>query len=278
MTLSQNMQALTGQIQNAALTVGHAVIHMQGSYQTSGPTTAINLKVSGQSLSIDELEAFLPSVGVHLPTGSRLQGGTLTANLDITGSTANPIISGPIHLQNTNLAGFDLGSKLSAVTALTGAKTGSMTAIRSLSTNIRVADGNVRTDNVAIDVPALGTATGAGTVASSGALNYNLILKLTGLLGSGRPGSSPGIGGIAGQLIGLIPSGGAGGAGGFALSALRNGIPVSISGTTANPIFTPNLSGAVKSGASSLTSPSQNKQNQSNPLGDILGGLLGGKH
>ncbi|HEU4636110.1 MAG TPA: AsmA family protein, partial [Edaphobacter sp.] len=253
-TLSQNMQALTGQIQSAALTVGNAVINMQGTYQTSGPTTAINLKVSGQSLSIDELQAFLPSVGVHLPTGSRLQGGTLTANLDVTGSTANPIISGPIRLQNTNLAGFDLGSKLSAVTALTGAKTGSMTAIRSLSANIRVADGNVRTDNVALDIPSLGTATGAGTVASSGALNYNLILKLTGLLGTGKPDSAPGIGGIAGQLMGLIPNGGAaGGAGGFALSALRNGIPVAITGTTANPTFTPNLSGAVKSGATSFT-------------------------
>lgn len=278
-TLSQNMQALTGQIQNAALTVGNAVIDMQGTYQTSGPTTAINLKVSGQALSIDELEAFLPSVGVHLPTGSRLQGGTLTANLDVTGSTANPIISGPIRLQNTNLTGFDLGSKLSAVTALTGAKTGSMTAIRSLSANIRVADGNVRTDNVALDVPALGTATGAGTVASSGALNYNLILKLTGLLGSGKPGSAPGIGGIAGQLMGLIPNGGAaGGAGGFALGALRNGVPISITGTTANPTFTPNLSGAVKSGASSFTAPARDKQNQSDPLGNILGGLLNGKH
>lgn len=277
-TLSQNMQALTGRIQSAALTVGNAVINMQGTYQTSGPTTAINLKVSGQSLSIDELEAFLPSVGVHLPTGSRLQGGSLTATLDVTGSTANPIISGPIRLQNTNLVGFDLGSKLSAVTALTGAKTGSMTAVRSLSADIRVADGNVRTDNVALDVPALGTATGAGTIASSGALNYNLILKLTGLLGSGKPGSTPGVGGIAGELMGLIPNGGvAGGAGGLALSALRNGVPVSISGTTANPIFTPNLSGAVKGGASSITAPNQKKQNQSDPLGNILGGLLNGK-
>jgi AsmA protein len=278
-TISQNMQALTGQIESGALTVGNAVINTQGTYQTSGPTTAINLKVSGQSLSIDELQAFLPSVGVHLPTGSRLQGGTLTANLDVTGSTANPIISGPIRLQNTNLAGFDLGSKLSTLTALTGAKTGSMTAIRSLSTNIRVADGNVRTENVALDVPALGTATGAGTVAASGALNYNLNLKLTGLLGSGKPGSAPGMGGIAGQLMGLIPSGGAsGGAGGFALSALRNGVPVSITGTTANPVFTPNLSGAVKSGASSFADPNQKKQNQSDPLGNILGGLLNGKH
>jgi|GEM_PF-230418 len=275
MAIVQNMQALTGQIQSATITIGKAAINIAGTYQTSGPTTAVNLKVNGQSLPIDEIQDFLPSVGVHLPSGSRLQGGTLTANLDVTGSTSDPIISGPIRLDNTNLAGFDLGSKLSTVTALTGAKTGSVTSIRSLSTNVRVAGGNVRTDNLSLDVPALGTATGAGTVAASGALNYNVILKLTGLVG-GKAGGAPGIGGIAGQLMGMIPNGGAAGAvGNIATSALRNGIPVAIGGTTANPTFAPNLSGAMSSGAGALTgnkaAPNQNKQN---PLGNVLGGLL----
>jgi AsmA protein len=282
MAVVQNMQAMTGQISSGTVTIGRAAISINGTYQTSGPTTAVNLKVSGNSLSIDELQAFLPSVGVHLPTGSRLQGGTLTADLNVTGSTANPVISGPIRLNNTNLAGFDLGSKLSSITALTGGKpsTGSGTAVRSLSTNIRVDNGNVRTDNLALDVPALGTATGAGTVAASGALNYNVILKLTGLLGGGKGGSAAGVGGIAGQLMGMIPNSGAAGAagaiGGVATSALRNGVPVAIGGTTSNPTFAPNLSGAMKSGASSFTgqAPSQNKQNQSNPLGGVLGGLL----
>lgn len=280
MAVTQNMQALTGQISNATVSVGKAAVNIAGTYQTSGPTTALNLKVTGDSLSIDEIQAFLPSVGVHLPTGSRLEGGTLTANLTVSGSTANPIISGPIRLNNTNLAGFDLGSKLQAVTALTGAKTGSVTAIRSLSTNINVNGGNVRTDNLALDVPALGTATGAGTVAASGALNYNVILKLTGLVGSGKPGSAPGVGGIAGQLMGMIPNSGAAGAvGSIATSTLRNGVPVAIGGTTSNPTFTPNLSGAMKSGASAFTgqAPSQNKQKQTDPLGNVLGGLLGGK-
>jgi len=283
MSVSQSIQSLAGQVQNAVVTVGSASVNIAGTYQTSGPTTAINLKVSGNSVPIDEIEAFLPSVGVHLPTGSRLQGGTLTANLDVTGSTAQPIISGPISLSNTNLTGFDLGSKLSTVTALTGAKTGSVTAIRSLKTNIRVAGGNVRTDNLALDVPALGTATGAGTVAASGALNYNVILKLTGLLGSGNGGgSAAGAGGLAGSLLGLIPnSGAAGAAGSFATSALRNGVPVAIGGTTSNPTFTPNLSGAAISGASAFTggnkAPSQGKQSTTDSLTNALGGLLGGK-
>jgi AsmA protein len=274
LTVAQNMQALTGQIQRAVVTIGSAVINIAGTYQTSGATTAINLKVSGDGVSIDELEAFLPSVGVHLPTGSRLQGGTLTTNLNVTGSTANPIISGPLQLNNTNLAGFDLGSKLSAVTALTGAKTGSVTAIKSLSTNIRVANGDVRTDNLALNVPALGTATGAGTVSAAGALNYQLVLKPTGLLGGGAGGATAGVGGIAGQLMGMIPGGAAGNIAG---AALKNGIPVAIGGTTANPTFTPNLGGMLSSGAGAVTNGTKStakKPNPSDSLPNALGGLF----
>ncbi len=276
LTVAQNMQSLTGQIQRAVITIGHAVINVTGTYQTSGPTTALNLQVSGQSVPIDEIEAFLPSVGVHLPSGSRLQGGTLTTSLSVTGSSGSPIINGPVRLENTNLAGFDLGSKLSTVAALTGAKTGSVTAIRSLSTNIRVANGDVRTDNLVLDVPALGTATGAGTVSAAGALNYQVVLKLTGLTGGGTSGNA-GVAGIAGQLMSMIPSGAASSVGVIAGSALKNGIPVAIGGTTSNPTFTPNLGGLVSSGANSVAhgTKSTNKgQPTTDPLTNALGALL----
>jgi hypothetical protein len=80
----------------------------------------------------------------------------------------------------------------------------------------------------------------------------------------------------------LIPnSGAAGAAGSFATSALRNGVPVAIGGTTSNPTFTPNLSGAAISGASAFTggnkAPSQGKQSTTDSLTNALGGLLGGK-
>jgi hypothetical protein len=275
------MQSLTGQVQKAVITVGRAAINIAGTYQSSGPTTAINLQVGAQSVSIDELQAFLPSVGVHLPTGSRLQGGTLTTNLTVSGSTAAPIITGPLRVDNTNLANFDLGSKLSTLTSLTGAKTGSTTAIRSLSTTINVNGGNVRTDNLALNMPALGTATGAGTVSAAGALNYNLILKLTGLLGGGGGSSAAGLGGIAGSLMGMIPGGGAaGGVGGLAVNALRNGVPVAIGGTTSNPTFAPNLSGAMASGAKGFVGGNKQGTTTQSPkdsLTNALGGLLNRK-
>ena len=283
LTVAQNLQALNGQLQQAVITIGKAVINVAGTYQTTGPNTAINLKVTTQAASIDELEAFLPSVGVHLPSGSRLQGGTLTTNLNVTGSAAAPVISGPIRIDNTNLAGFDLGSKLGPLSSLAGIKSGSGTAIQSLSTNVAINGGNVRTDNLSIVVASLGSATGAGTISAAGALNYNIILKLTGVVGalSGKGAGAAGAGGIAGQLMGLIPSGAVGGAAGsvignYAGAALRNGVPVAIGGTTSNPTFTPNMGGIVNSAtAGSATKgakPSNNKP--TDPLSNALGGLL----
>jgi AsmA protein len=281
LTIAQNLQSLTGQLQKGVITIGSAVVNVDGTYQTSGPTTAINLKVNVPGASINELESFLPSVGVHLPTGSRLEGGTLTAHLDVTGSTAAPIINGPILLSNTNLAGFDLGSKLGPLSSLAGIKSGSGTAIQSLSANINVNAGNVRTDNVSLVVPSIGTATGAGTVSAAGALNYNVLLKLTGLLGGagGNGAAASGTAGIAGQLMGMIPGGAAGGAAGMAGNiagaALRNGVPVQIGGTTSNPTFTPNMGGLASSAAGAVTKgaakPSTTK---TDPLSNALGGLL----
>jgi len=264
LTIAQDLHALTGQIQSASVTIGKAVIHITGTYKTDGPATDINLKVTSDSASIDELEAFLPSVGVHLPSGSRLQGGTLTTNLNVTGTTAAPIISGPVRLSNTNLAGFDLGSKLAAITRLTGGKTGADTTIRSLSTNVNINGGNVRTDNLALDVPSLGTASGSGTISASGALNYNLVLKPNAL----TKGSSP-IGGFVGQILGSS----AGTAlGGLSSIAFRSGIPVAIGGTTSSPTFAPDLNGLL--GGSSNSPRGKSSSPEPNPL-KSLGGLFG---
>jgi hypothetical protein len=294
----QNEQAMTGEIQKAVFTVGRATINGSGTYQESGPTTAINLKVNGDGVPIDELVAFLPALGVRLPQGSALKGGTLTTALTVSGSSANPVISGPVRLNNTQLAGFDLGSKLQTLSQLTGGRigsaTGSGTNIRSLSMNVRAAGGGIQTDNIALDVAGVGTATGAGSVSPAGALNYNVVLKLTELAGGAGGNSAPAAGAAGGKaallggLMGMIPGGGAGGAvaglgaaGGLAGAVLKNGIPVAIGGTTSNPTFAPNLRGvAAGVGASAgqqlLNGKGNSKQNgtQSNPLGNALGGLL----
>jgi len=297
----QNELAKTGDVEHATISVGRATLNLAGTYQASGPTTAINLRVSGQSVPIDELEAFLPALGVRLPQGSRLQGGTVTTALTVSGSTANPVISGPVRLDNTQLAGFDLGAKLQELSRFTGgrigAATGSGTNIRSLSMEVREAGGGIRTDRVALDVAGVGTATGAGSVSEGGGLDYNMILKLTGLTagpaggsGAAAQGAAGGLGGLVGGLAGLIPGGGGGGnlatISGIAGGVLRNGIPVAIGGTTSNPTFAPNVRGlATGVGVSAAEGLLQKKTGKTtpdrgvagDPLKNALGGLFG-KH
>ena len=56
--------------------------------------------------------------------------------------------------------------------------------------NIREAGGAIQTDNIALDVAGVGTATGAGTGSAAGALNYNVILKEDRVSGE-RAGDQP---------------------------------------------------------------------------------------
>ena len=303
-TVLQNEHAMTGEVQHATLSVGRAAVALAGTYQAAGATTAINLHVSGQAIPIDEIEAFLPAVGVRLPQGSQLRGGAVTTTLTVSGTTAAPVITGPVRLDNTQLAGFDLGAKLQSLAKLTGGRigsaTGSGTNIRSLSMDVREAGGGIRTDKIALEVVGVGTATGAGSVSEGGALDYNMLLKLTGLVSGASPGApaatnsaeAGSLAGLAGGLSGFIP--GANGAGGKGLSAitgiaggaLKSGIPVEIAGTTSNPTFAPNLRGlATGIGASTaqnliskkgLGTPTNNKVDPKQ-LQKSLGGLFG-KH
>ena len=252
--VDQDLQSLSGKIDNANLQVGKAAFAITGTYQTRGSATTTQINVNGQNVPIDELVAFLPSLGVQLPSGSRLQGGTLTTTLNINGPVNGPTITGPVRIANTQLAGFDLGKKLASIQSLTGAKTGSNTTIQALSTNLVYGPTGTQTNNLAAVVAGLGSAAGNGSISAGGALNYHLLLKL----------DSSGVGGLATQALSLLP-----GAFGSAVSqTTKNGIPVTIAGTTSNPTFTPDMSklagGAIQ----------QQKNTPANPIGNALGGLF----
>jgi AsmA protein len=262
-TVDQNLASLSGQLQNTTLAFGKALFNIAGTYKTQGTKTTLNATAATQGAPINDLEAFLPSLGIQMPSGSKLQGGTLTTNLTVAGTTDAPVISGPVRLDNTQLAGFDLGSKMSAVTALTGGKTGNVTSVRVLSLNLREAGGALDAQNILLDVPALGTATGGGTVSAAKALNFHVVAKL----------AQTGAAGMATTAISMI----GGGVGGTAAGALKNGVPVSITGTASSPIITPDLKGLTNGTARNPASllGKNGPQIPNKNLGKALGGLLG---
>lgn len=261
-TIHHILDPRTGKIDSLKINTGGVAVQTNGTYQITGPRTMLNLHVSAPNLPIDQVEALLPAAGVRLPSGSKLQGGTLTANLSVTGPANALTISGPVQVDNTRLTGFDLGSKIGGLKPVSGSQGG--TPIQTLRANVTSSPAGTRIDNLYIAVPSLGTAAGAGTVSPAGGLNFHVVAKLN--AGAG----------VAGQALGGLTAV-SGAAGQTITSVAANGIPVNITGTTANPVIQADLSSILKQNAGNIIQQQLqqrlgNKQ-QGNPA-DLLNKLI----
>jgi AsmA protein len=229
--VSNNLAARTGQLSNLAIHTGSVAVHVTGGFQFTNQAVLLNLHLSAPNLPIDQLEALLPAFGVQLPSGSALRGGTLTANLAITGPATATTINGPVQIANTRLAGFDLGSRIQGLNPMGGTSGG--TSIQSLRTNVNSTPQVTEFSNIYGFVPAIGTATGSGSVTPAGALNFNLVAKLNG---------STGVGGMATQASKTF-----GGLFGKVLRyTVNKGIPMTITGTAANPSIRANVGAMLR--------------------------------
>jgi AsmA protein len=251
-----DLQKQSGTLTQGDVSLGKALAKLTGTYETRGESTLLNMKLNADGMPVDDLQAMLPALGVILPSGSSLQGGTLSANLGIAGPVDKLVITGPIRLAQTKLAGFNLASKMSAISALSGAQTGQDTSIQNLSTDAHVGPDGVRTQNINLVIPALGTVTGNGTINPGGALNYKMTASLSG-----------------GVVTGLTQLAGMGGKGGS--------IPFLIQGTTSDPKFVPDVQGMVgsqlKGGLGGALGGLTGKNPSGNSPVDALGGLFGKK-
>jgi AsmA protein len=205
-SVAHDLVKQTGRLTQGEITMGKAVAHLTGTYDAHGTTTTVNLKLEGQGLPVDDLEAMLPAVGVILPSGSRLKGGTLAVNFSSNGPVDKLVTTGTVRLENSALAGFNLGSKLSAISALSGKGAAQQkdTTIQNFSANVRVAPEGARADNISLIVPTLGNATGAGTVSPSNALDFKMKADNIPFLIQGTtsdPKFVPDVKGMAGSLM-----------------------------------------------------------------------------
>ncbi len=242
--IDEDLDRQAGTITQGDINIGKSVAHLTGGFQTQGETMAMNLKLNAPGMSVDELESMLPALGVVLPSGSKLNGGTLSADLALSGSIDNLVIAGPVRMSNVKLAGFDMGSKLGALSAFSGkAPSNPDTTIQSASLNAQVTPGGTRADAINVTIPSLGVLTGAGTISPSGALDFNMMADLQTNRSEARA-----------ERTGRGAMG---------------GVSFKIQGTTANPTFTPDvgsLAGNVAKGA---------LQNTITGNKTSVGGLLG---
>jgi AsmA protein len=180
-TVDHDLVKQTGTIPQCEISMGKAVAHLTGTYDAHGAVTDINMKVNGQGMPVDDLEAMLPALGVILPPKSSLKGGTLDTSMAIAGPVDKLVTVGTVKLANSSLANFDLGSKLSAISALSGKKTGNDTTIQNFSSDVRVAPEGTKADNINLNVPAIGVVTGAGTVSPANQLAFKMNAEVQGM-------------------------------------------------------------------------------------------------
>jgi len=268
-----NLRKNTGVLNPSVLKIGSAAAHLGGTYEAAGDATAVKIKMDAKDMPAKDLEAFLPAIGINLPKGASLAAGTLNSDLDISGPTNKLVITGNVGLFNGKLAGFDLGSKMSAVTALTGIKTGSDLLIDKLTSDLRMAPEGLKADNFVAVLPQLGNLTGAGTADAKNNLDFKMVATLNSSQSASSSAAADSSGAGLGGLLGKVTGGGC-------KSALT--VPFQIKGTTSDPKFVPDVGGLAADlfksklgcvGGNGTTSQANPSATPANPV-DAISGLF----
>ena len=103
-------------------------------------------------------------------------------------------------MSNAALAGFNLASKLSAISAPRASKRGNDTVIENLSSDVRNAPDGTRLDKINVVIPSLGTVTGAGTISPNNELDFKMVANLAGIGGGLTKAVGGGSGGFRWRL------------------------------------------------------------------------------
>jgi AsmA protein len=268
-----NLRKNAGVLNSSVLKIGSAAARLSGTYDASGEATVVKINMDAKDMPAKDLQAFLPALGINIPKGASLAAGTLNSDLNITGPTNKLVITGNVGLFNAKLAGFDLGSKMSAVSALAGINTGSDLLIEKLTSDVRMAPAGLEASNFIAVLPQLGNLTGAGTADAKNNLDFKMVATLTSAHAAQSAGSANAVGSLGGLLNKV--------AGGGCTSGLS--VPFQIKGTTADPKFVPDVGGLAAdmfksqlgclggsgsaAGANSQANPSANP----NPVDAITG-------
>jgi AsmA protein len=251
-----NLKGETGDVKSGEVHIGKALAHLTGAFNDSGTIASLQMKLSGEGMPVADLEGVLPAVGVTLPTGASLQSGTLAVNLAVSGPADKLTINGPVNLSNAKLAGFNLKSKLGALSSLTGlgGPSGSDTDIQTLSANVHVDPKGTQAQNINLVVVGIGTVTGTANVSATQQLDCKMVAKVT--------PSGGAVGGVTSALSSFTGGGG---------SAKTLTVPFTVKGTTSKPEFVPDISGVANS---LVKSNLGDTKNAASAVSGALGGFL----
>ena len=176
--VKHNLQTRAGVVSEGSVLLGKAPVSITGSYAETADVIKVNLRVQGSAIPVNSAIAILPSLGVQLPSGSSLEGGTASLNMAVTGAVTDPTLAGTVNLTNTRLKGFDLGARLSTIERLAGIHATPDTAIQTLSAGVHSGPGGTTIQNLKLNAPAIGELDGAGTISAKRDLDFKMRVTL----------------------------------------------------------------------------------------------------
>ena len=208
-------------VQKFQMGTGKAVAHTTGQVRLGRRATA-NLKTSLSNAPLADLARLLPALGVKLPPGSSMTGGTLTGEMKVRGPLQSPSRSGHVEATNARLANYNLAGKMGGVIRLAGVDTGGKdTVIEQFKTKFASKKGYTKLTDLLLVIPGLRIA-GNGGFADDGPLDFRGTATLTRAEGA--------------AVAGLLQ----------AVTGTSGTIPFRVTGTLENPVFQPDVGGLVK--------------------------------
>ncbi|MBE0660223.1 MAG: hypothetical protein IH602_21195 [Bryobacteraceae bacterium] len=244
---SHDLRQHSGVLRRGDLHIGAATGSMTGNYTERGESMVLGLKFTGTSLPVSELAELLPPLGIALPKGSSLEGGTAAAALIIEGPADRLVADGSVSLDKTRLANFDLGTKMTIIEKLAGIRRGPNTDIEVMHAKLSYSPDGTSVQDIQLVAQGIGELKGSGTVSPANALDF----RMSATIQTSRS-----------ALLSQTP------------------VPFFIQGTATDPVFKPDVSGLAAAQAKSLLQKEAQKRlkgTAGEAAGGLLDRLLGGK-
>jgi hypothetical protein len=242
-----DLRKQAGALQRGDIHIGAASASLTGTYAERGESMVLNMKFAGTKMSVPELAELLPPLGIALPKGSQIEGGTATVAFVVAGPADGLTADGAVSVDKTRLANFDLGTKMRVIQTLAGIQSGPNTDIEVLSAKLKYAPQGTAVESLQFIAQGIGELKGAGTISPSNALDF-----------------------VMSATIQTTRS--------AALS--KTAVPFFVQGTAMAPVFRPDVRGLAKAQAKTLLQSEAQKRLKGDvgaAAGGLLENLLGGK-
>jgi len=164
----------TGTLSDTTVGFGLATMRLYGDFDSGGEAADLKMTLKGNEVQIDDLQEFLPAVGVVLPNGATLNGGTLDMEITAEGALNDLTLDGSVEISGTTLAGFGLGDKITFITDVVGNDSNPDTRIEKLYAALRRTSDGISVKNIQLVIPSLGEISGAGTISSQRELEFTM--------------------------------------------------------------------------------------------------------